>query len=79
MSLGPSEERRFEMWVGYDFPDVDQRTLEERGFIRVDAWSDEELAARGVSTFSHVDPGDRELLQRLGLDDLSQQNDGSEK
>lgn len=78
MSLGPSEERRFEMWVGYEFPD-NNLDLQSRGFICVDDWSDDELAARGITTFSHVHLEDRDLLARLGIAELFQENDGSEK
>ena len=49
-SLGPSEERGFEMWVGYDIDgDVGDET-----FVNVDDWSDEQLAGYGVATFKPV-------------------------
>jgi hypothetical protein len=60
-SLGPTEERNPGLWVGYDIEGVDA-DLEEHGLIRVDDWSEEELAARGVTTFRRVDP------ESLGLE-----------
>jgi hypothetical protein len=60
-SLGPSEERGFGLWVGYDLEGIDE-DLSDQGFIRADTLTAEELAARGVTTFTHVDP------ERLGLE-----------
>lgn len=60
-SLGPTEERNPGLWVGYDIEGVDD-DLEEHGLIRVDGWTDEQLAARGVTTFRRVDP------ETLGLE-----------
>ena len=59
-SIGPTEERGFAMWVGYDIDGVDD-DLSEHGLIKVDGWNYEQLAARGVKTFTPVD------LQKLGI------------
>jgi len=60
-SLGPTEERNPGLWVGYDIEGVDA-DLEADGFLRVDDWTDEQLAARGVTSFQRVDP------ETLGLE-----------
>lgn len=52
-SLGPSEERGFAMWVGYDIEGVTD-DLSAHGLIRVDGWPDERLAAYDVVTFKPV-------------------------
>lgn len=54
-SLGPSEERGFAMWVGYDIVGVDD-DLSDHGYIKVEGWSDAQLAAYGVTGFKVVDP-----------------------
>lgn len=59
-SIGPTEERGFAMWVGYDIAGVEE-DLSEHGLIRVDDWTDEQLAARGVSAFTAV------ALEQLGI------------
>jgi hypothetical protein len=53
-SLGPTEERGFALWVGYDIAGVDD-DLSEHGLENVSGWTDEELAARGVTGFTPVD------------------------
>ena len=60
-SLGPTEERGFALWVGYDIAGVDA-DLSEHGLVRVDGWTDEELAARGVHGFTSID------LAKLGIE-----------
>ena len=59
-SLGPTEERGVPMWAGYELAGIEE-DLAEFGLIRVDGWSEEELAERGVTTFTRVDP------ERLGI------------
>jgi hypothetical protein len=59
-SLGPTEERGFRVWVGYDIDGVDD-DLSEHGLIKVDGWSQEQLAERGVTSFTRVD------LEKLGI------------
>ena len=51
------------MWVGYDIDGVSD-DLEHLGLIRVDDWTEEELAERGVRSFMAVDD---ELKKKLGL------------
>jgi hypothetical protein len=60
-SLGPSEERGFSMWVGYEIAGR-SNDLTAYGFINVDNWSDEKLAAYGVTTFASVDVSGYEKL-----------------
>ena len=59
-SLGPTEERGFRVWVGYDIDGVDD-DLSEHGLINVDDWSNEQLAERGVTSFTTID------LEKLGI------------
>lgn len=65
-SIGPSEERGFGIWVGYDIEGVDD-DLSQHGLIRVDDWSDERLAAHGVSSFAPVGPDDDRTYETLGI------------
>ena len=60
-SLGPSEERGYVMWVGYDIVGVDD-DLTHLGLLKVD-----EAGDRGVTTFTLVEPDNVELRQKLGL------------
>jgi hypothetical protein len=66
-SLGPSEERGFEMWVGYDIENA-SGDLPDAGLIAVDEWSDDRLAERGVIAFQHVAADDRALRHKLGIE-----------
>lgn len=59
-SIGPTEERGFAMWVGYDIAGVEE-DLSEHGLIRVDDWTDAQLAERGVSAFTPL------ALEQLGI------------
>ena len=59
-SIGPTEERGFAIWVGYDIADVDG-DLSEQGLTNVDGWTDEQLAERGVTTFTPIEP------EKLGI------------
>jgi hypothetical protein len=65
-SLGPTEERAFAVWAGYDIVGVED-DLSYAGFERVDHWTDEQLAARGIVAFTRVDPADTELYEKLGI------------
>lgn len=65
-ALGPSEERGFAMWAGYDIVGVDG-DLSRHGLIKVDDWSDEQLAEVGVAEFVRVEPEDRELRAKIGI------------
>lgn len=66
-SLGPSEERGFELWVGYDIAGV-EADLSYAGLIRVDDWPDDKLAERGVATFTVVQPDDAEMYEKLEIE-----------
>ncbi|HEY2829006.1 MAG TPA: hypothetical protein VGJ88_02745 [Thermoanaerobaculia bacterium] len=59
-SLGPSEERGFAMWVGYDIADA-SGDLPEYGLVNVDGWSGEQLAEYGVAAFK---PATLEEIER---------------
>jgi len=59
-SIGPTEERGFAIWVGYDIAGVDE-DLSEQGLIHVDGWTDEQLAERGVTAFTPIEP------EKLGI------------
>ena len=60
-SLGPSEERGYAMWVGYDIVGVDD-DLSARGLIRVD---DDDR----VTHFTIVEPDDVAMYEKLGLNE----------
>jgi hypothetical protein len=60
-SLGPSEERGFSMWVGYDIVGRSD-DLTAYGFIHVDSWSEEKLVEHGITSFTPVDPSSYEKL-----------------
>ena len=66
-SAGPTEERGFAIWAGYDIVGV-EADLSARGLLKVDGWSDEELAARGVTTFLRVERDDAALYAKLGIE-----------
>ncbi|HJQ37960.1 MAG TPA: hypothetical protein VKB93_12550 [Thermoanaerobaculia bacterium] len=59
-SLGPTEERGFGIWVGYELAGIND-DLSAHGLIRVDDWTDEQLAERGVVTFLSIEP------EKLGI------------
>jgi len=66
-ALGPSEERGFALWAGYDLIGVDA-DLSSSGMINVDDWSDAQLGAYGVTTFIRVEPDDEETYRKLGVE-----------
>lgn len=66
-ALGPSEERGFAMWAGYDIVGRNE-DLSDFGLIRVDDWTAQKLAERGVTTFTRVEPDDEALHRKLGLE-----------
>lgn len=66
-SAGPTEERGFAIWAGYDIVGVDG-DLSAHGLVNVDGWSDEEIAARGVATFLRVEPDDEATYAKLGIE-----------
>jgi hypothetical protein len=65
-SIGPSEERNFGLWVGYDLVGLDA-DLTAQGFTRVDDWPAERLASHGVETFLRVEPDDEATYAKLGI------------
>ncbi len=65
-ALGPSEERGFSMWAGYDIVGIDD-DLSAAGLIKVDGWTDDEIAKYGVTTFARVEPDDVETYRKLGI------------
>ncbi|HXH39400.1 MAG TPA: hypothetical protein VNN08_12295 [Thermoanaerobaculia bacterium] len=66
IALGPTEERGFALWVGYDIDGVAE-DLSHAGLVKVDDWSEEMLAERGVTTFTRVDSGDDATYEKLGI------------
>jgi hypothetical protein len=66
MALGPSEERGFALWVGYDL-EGESGDLSHAGLVAVDEWSDEQLLERGVESFTFVAKEDHETRAKLGL------------
>jgi hypothetical protein len=66
-ALGPSEERGFVLWGGYDLAGVDD-DLTEFGLLRVEGWTDEQLAPYGITTFIRVEPSDDETYRKLGIE-----------
>ena len=66
-SLGPSEERGFELWAGYDIVGVDE-DLSHAGLISVDDWTEQQLAERGVTAFTIVEPDDVAMYEKLEIE-----------
>lgn len=65
-SAGPTEERGFAIWAGYDIVGVED-DLSAHGLINVEGWSEEEIARHGIATFLRVDPEDEATYARLGI------------
>ena len=65
-AVGPTEERGFAVWAGYDIVGVDS-DLSAIGFTRVDNWNDQQLADYGVTTFTIVQPDNEDLYAKLGI------------
>jgi hypothetical protein len=65
-SMGPTEERGFALWAGYDIVDVDG-DLTALGLVNVDGWTEAEIASHGVKIFKRVEPGDAAMRATLGL------------
>lgn len=59
-AIGPTEERGFALWVGYDIEGV-SADLSDAGLLRVDDWPEDELQKRGVTSFTPIS------LEKLGL------------
>ena len=62
-SLGPSEERGYAMWVGYDIVGIDA-DLSPLGLLKAD-----EAGDRGVTHFTVVEPDDVAMYEKLGLNE----------
>ena len=65
-ALGPTEERGFALWVGYDIEGV-SNDLSSAGLMKVDDWSEEMLRERGITSFTRVEPGDSATYEKLGI------------
>jgi len=66
-SIGPTEERGFALWAGYDIVGVD-RDLSAHGLVNVDGWPQDRIAELGVTVFTRVAPEDTALYRRLGIE-----------
>jgi hypothetical protein len=65
-SMGPTEERGFAVWAGYDLVGVDT-DLSEYGLIKVDDWPEDRIAEHGVVAFARVEQDDVATYQKLGV------------
>jgi hypothetical protein len=61
-SIGPTEERRFAVWVGYDIVGV-EGDLSDHGLIRIE----DAPAGHDVTLFTRVEPDDAAMYEKLGL------------
>ena len=68
IALGPTEERGFALWVGYDIEGVSD-DLSAAGLENVDSWSEEQLGESGVTSFTRVATDDATMRKKLGLTD----------
>jgi hypothetical protein len=65
-SMGPTEERGFGVWAGYDLRGIDE-DLSAIGLIPVEDWPEDRIAAHGVTSFTPVEPDDHVTLEKLGV------------
>ncbi|MDQ3283946.1 MAG: hypothetical protein M3Q69_21285 [Acidobacteriota bacterium] len=65
-SIGPTEERGFGVWAGYELVGIDG-DLSEAGLVNVDDWPEDRIAAHGIATFLRVEPGDAAMYEKLGI------------
>jgi hypothetical protein len=63
-SAGPTEERGFAIWAGYDIVGVED-DLSAHGLLKAD---EHEAEARGVTKFVRVEPDDDALYAKLGIE-----------
>ncbi|HEV7240347.1 MAG TPA: hypothetical protein VGQ36_13995 [Thermoanaerobaculia bacterium] len=63
-SAGPTEERGFAIWAGYDIVGVED-DLSALGLLKAD---DNEIAARGIAKFLRVEPEDEAMYAKLGIE-----------
>jgi hypothetical protein len=61
-SMGPTEERGFAVWAGYDIVGVDE-DLTQYGLIRIE----EAPSNHGVANFTRVEPDDDATYEKLGM------------
>lgn len=61
-SIGPTEERGFAVWAGYDIVGVDD-DLSGVGLIRIE----DAPANHGVTAFMTVEPDDAATYEKLGI------------
>ena len=61
-SLGPTEERGFAVWAGYDIAGVED-DLSGLGLIRIE----DAPANHGVTVFARVEPDDDAMYEKLGI------------
>lgn len=61
-SIGPTEEPRFAVWVGYDIVGIDD-DLSEQGLIRLE----DAPPGHGVTRFTPVEPDDAATYEKLGI------------
>ncbi len=66
-SAGPTEERGFAIWAGYDIVGVDD-DLSSHGLLKADHWTSDEIAVRGITTFLRVEPDDDATYAKLGIE-----------
>jgi hypothetical protein len=71
-ALGPTEERGFALWAGYELDGVTD-DLSESGLLNVDNFSEEKLRDLGVTAFTKVERGDATMYEKLGIGGLVDQ------
>lgn len=64
--MGPTEERGFAVWAGYELVGIDE-DLSELGLIHVDGWPEARIAEHGIATFVRVEPDDDATYTKLGI------------
>ena len=69
-SAGPTEERGFAIWAGYELEGTDG-DLSECGLLNVEGWPPEQLAPYGVVAFLKVTRDDEATRKKLGLGDAT--------
>jgi hypothetical protein len=65
-SMGPTEERGFAVWAGYELVGVED-DLSDAGLIHVDGWPEARIAEHGIATFVRVEPDDQATYAKLGV------------
>lgn len=63
-SAGPTEERGFAIWAGYDLVGVED-DLSAYGLLKAD---ESEIEAKGVTAFLRVEPDDDATYAKLGIE-----------